>query len=271
MQTNPARSVDTLTLIAIAAVVYVLATLIHEGLGHGGACVLVGGKPLVLSSVHFECDDSGIGRNGTRLVAAGGTLANFVAGLLSLGGLRVARRGSAHLRFFLWLLMTVNLLQGAGYFLFSGVANIGDWAEVGRDLSHIWLWRIGLVVAGATLYLACVWLALREMTAFIGSGNHRIARAKKLALVPYLAGGILSCIAGVFNPVGMVLVAISAAAASFGGTSALAWMTEWLKSDSFPARPGPAISIDRRWNWIVAGAVLAVLFVAVLGPGIRLR
>jgi hypothetical protein len=204
-------------------------------------------------------------------VEAGGTLANFLAGGLFFLGLRLTRRGSPHWRYFLWLSMAINLMTGAGYFLFSGVANIGDWAEIVRDLSPRWAWRVGLSVAGAILYVGCVRLALGEMAPFIGAGVGRLARAKKLALVPYLAGGILSCVAGLLNPVGMVLVAISAAAASFGGTSGLAWMTSWLKDERIARSSEPPLSLDRRWPWIAAGGVCAALFVFYLGPGIRFR
>jgi len=68
---------DLLTIAAIAIVATVIADFIHEGLGHGGMCVATGGRPLVLSTVHFECSAD------TRLVAAGGTLANLIFGTLS--------------------------------------------------------------------------------------------------------------------------------------------------------------------------------------------
>ena len=55
---------DNLTIIAIAIVATVIADVLHEGAGHGGACLLTGGHPLALSTVHFECDSEG------RLVAA---------------------------------------------------------------------------------------------------------------------------------------------------------------------------------------------------------
>jgi hypothetical protein len=67
---------DNLTIIAIAIVVTVIADVLHEGAGLGGACLLTGGHPLGLSTVHFECDSEG------RLVAAGGTVVNLIAGLL---------------------------------------------------------------------------------------------------------------------------------------------------------------------------------------------
>ncbi len=262
---------DAPTLVAIAVVVNVLATILHEGVGHGGACLLTGGKPLVLSSVHFECDDAGLTPAGRLLLEAGGTLVNFIAGFLCFVLARLARYASVHVRYFLWLLMTVNLFQAGGYFLFSGVANIGDWAAIIRGLAPAWAWRAGLAAGGAILYLSFVRLSLGEMGPFIGGDEERVSRARKLALVPYFAGGVISCVAGLFNPVGMILVAISAAAASFGGTSGLAWMTDWLRGGRVSRAPGPPLPIDRRWTWIVAGTVLGVLFIAILGPGVRFR
>jgi hypothetical protein len=50
-------SIDRLTLIAIAAVAYVLANIAHEGVGHGGSCLLLGGQPVALST--FLGEDQG--------------------------------------------------------------------------------------------------------------------------------------------------------------------------------------------------------------------
>jgi hypothetical protein len=91
-----------------------------------------------------------------------------------------------------------------------------------------------------------------------------------LTVVPYVAGGLLSCVAGLFNPVGMVLVAVSAAAATFGGTSGLAWMAQLMKAIPFPsAPPTPPEVIPRSWRWIAVALVFAVVFISVLGPGVR--
>ena len=62
------------TLVAIALVSYVIADIVHEALGHGGACLLSGGKAVALSTVHFECSIS------TRFISAAGTCANLIAG-----------------------------------------------------------------------------------------------------------------------------------------------------------------------------------------------
>src|SRR3989442_4826890 len=201
---NTTSTAEIWTVVAIAAVAYVCASILHEGIGHGGACVLTGGKPVAISTVHFECDHEG------RLVAAGGTIVNFAAGLVCWLGLRIVSHAT-RLRYFLWLSMTINFLQAGGYFLFSGVGNIGDWAVVIQGFQPAWLWRVGLTMLGVGSYLIFVWIALLEMRPFLGQAEpERLQRAKKLTLVPYFTGGILSCVAGLFNPVGMILVAISA-------------------------------------------------------------
>ncbi len=263
---RPARRLlDAPTVVAIAIVAYVLADVLHEAVGHGGTCVLTGGKPLVLSTVHFDCGGD------SRWVAAGGTLVNLAAGAVSLGLLQLARDASAHLRYFLWLFMTVNLLQGGGYFLFSGVANVGDWAAVVAGLRPVWLWRVGLALLGCLTYFGFVWIALLQMGRIVGGEEpERSRRAGQLALVPYLTGGIVSCLAGLLNPVGIVLVGISAAAASFGGTSGLAWMMQVFPSEWIPKAPAPPLIIPRHWGWIATGGALLTAFVLVLGPGVRL-
>jgi hypothetical protein len=258
-----ADTVDLWTIISIAIVSYASATMLHEGVGHGGACVLTGGKPVAVSTVDSECDREG------RIVAAGGTVTNLGAGLLCWLFLRFVTR-STHLRYFLWLLMTINLLQASGYFLFSGVANIGDWAVIIRGLKPAWFWRMGLTILGLGLYMLFVWIAVREIQPFLGyNGPEKLQRAKKLTLVPYFTGGILSCTAALFNPGGMFLLAISAAASSFGGTSGLAWMWRIAKHVRVPnsAVEPPPLSPSR--GWTIGAAVVGALFVVVFGPGLK--
>jgi hypothetical protein len=254
---------DRWTVVAIAIIATVCADVIHEGLGHGGACLLTGGHPLALSTVHFECEGEGI------FVAAGGTIANFVAGVIFWSLSRLVTRAT-RLRYFLWLSMTINLYGTGGYFLFSGVGNIGDWAVVIQGLQPAWIWRVGLTVVGVVSYMFFMWISLLEMRPFIGADPMgRVARARSLTLAPYFADGILSCIAGLFNPVGMILVAISAAAASFGGGSGLAWMHQWLRGPRIASTAFQMPPLSRSYVWIIFAAILAICFVAILGPGVK--
>lgn len=262
---------DTLTVVAIALLAYVIADVLHEAVGHGGACLLVGGRPLVLSTVHFECDSHAVGAWGERFIAAGGTLVNLCAGALAMLVWPRARLASGAVAWFVWLLMAVNLLSGTGYFLFSGVGGIGDWSDFVQGLGPVWVTRLGLAVLGGVTYWLVVVRALRALDPFLsGDGAERVRSATRMTLPAYFAGGTLSCIAGLLNPVGMILVAISAAAASFGGTSGLAWMPQLLHGQRVAASGGTQpLLVSRSWGWIVLGAVAAAVFVLVLGPGVR--
>ena len=263
------RDIDRPTLAAIAVAAFALANLAHEGLGHGGACLLAGGRALALSAIHFDGDLGGLAPAAGKWVAAGGTLANLALGLLAGAALRASGGASSPARFFLWLSMTVNLLQAAGYWLFSGVGGIGDWAVVIAGWTPHGAFRIGLAALGATAYWGVVHLSLRDLSPFLG--RERWRRAVPLTVIPYLAGGILYVAAGFLNPVGPRLVLISAAAASFGGTSGLAWMAQLLRNEHrFPPDDGAPLRIPRSAPWLAAGVAVALLFVGVLGPGIRL-
>jgi hypothetical protein len=254
---------DLPTIIAISIVAFATGNLLHEAVGHGGACVLTGHHPRVLSSVHFDCDQD------TRLISAGGTLVNFIAGFLCWCALRAAKPARQHMRYFLWLMMTINLLQAGGYFLFSGVGNVGDWADVIQGLAPAWLWRVGLTVLGAVSYALLVWLALRELRPFLGERDWRRGGAKDLTIIPYIVGGTLYTVAGSFNPVGRVLIGISAMAASFGGTSGMAWMTQCLLTKFAPKTPSHPLTLQRSWSWIIAALIAAAIFIGILGRGVR--
>jgi hypothetical protein len=268
-ESSPPRSRETtkpdlLTIAAIAIVAAVVADFIHEGLGHGGMCVATGAWPLVLSTVHFECSAD------TRLVAMGGTLANLIFGTLAWGCVRAVKQ-SPPWRYFFWLLMTFNLFQAGGYFLFSGIGNIGDWAAVVAGWRPAWAWRVGLALLGiVTYFFLFVPLSLRELRPFLGKDAQiRVQRARHLTLVPYLTAGILACVAGALNPVGPLLILISAAAGSFGGNSGLAWMWNLLYGPRIPSCEFQMPEIERSRGWIIAAVVLAIGFITGLGPGVK--
>lgn len=246
------RRLDFLTIVAIAIVAYILANVIHEGLGHGGACFLLGGRAEQLSSLHFSFDPKSVTPAEAKFIAAAGCIANVIAAAIGL--LLYRRRRS----YFLWLFTTINLLMPAGYLLFSGVLNVGDWVQVCAGIPQL-VWRpILAVIGGASYYLAARYCArLLEPLA-------RKDDARRFTLIAYFTGGILYCGSGLFNPVGPIIIAISGAAASFGGTSGLVWMIDFICD-----REGESVPIERSYAWIGVAAVMAIVFVGVLGPAIN--
>ncbi len=261
------RLPDLLTVTMIALVVYAASDVVHEAIGHGGACIAFGGAPRVLSTVHFDCGDDTLGTLARRGVAAAGTVANFVAAAFGLVAFRlIDPQRKPRAAYCLWLFTTVNLLSGAGYFLFSGVGNFGDWADVARGSLSPFLWRPTMAAFGGTVYFVVARQAAHRLRRLVGNDHLFMTRGRRLTVPAYVAGGLLFCVAGAFNPVGPTLIAVSAAAASFGGASGLLWLTEFLRRGEGSAKPAP---LERSGIWIVAGCIVAVMFVGILGPSVH--
>jgi hypothetical protein len=80
---------------AISLLAAILSNLMHEGLGHAATELLTGTKSGLLTTVAWS---SGFD---SRLVAAGGTLANLAASIVFWIALRNAKSASVRWRFFL--------------------------------------------------------------------------------------------------------------------------------------------------------------------------
>jgi hypothetical protein len=154
---------DRMTLVAISALAYILPNILHEGLGHGVTAGLSGAHHLTMSTVALQSDIQ------TRWISANGTLVNLIFAVIFWLLLRKPAGYRPATRYFLVLAMAGNLFIGTGYFLFSGVANFGDWAAVIRGLQPYWMWRLGLVVLGAISYYASMLLVAAELKAFRGA------------------------------------------------------------------------------------------------------
>jgi len=262
--------IDVPTVLAMSALAYTLSNLAHEGLGHGGMCVLVGAHPTVLNAIFFEYDDHAASVLQQKWISAGGSIADVLVGLPALWLSRRPALAPAW-RYFLWLFAAVNLLTAFGYLLYSGIAGIGDWAHVVEGLGSPLLLRGGMSVIGALLYFVVApRLLMPAIDPFFGADPAgRGARSRRLCLLAYLAGSVSLVIAGILNPYGTKIVLISAVAAGFGGTSLLAWYFD-LPRRATPAASAVPLTIERSWPWIVAGVIELAGFVVVLGPGVRL-
>ncbi len=269
---RPAPDVlDSITIVAVALVAYGLTNVVHEGAGHGGACLLVGGRPQMLNAVFFQCDETGLAPAAIRFIAAAGAILNVVvaAGLMLAG--RLLRRSTPAVRYFRWLLVALNLLTAFGYLLFSGIGGFGDWAVVINGLPGELPLRVLEIVTGGVLYFVVAPRVLwRGLVPFLGDdAAERVRRAGRLTVLPYWIGGTLYVAAGLLNPEGIQLVLLSAAAASFGGTSLMAWFFTLRARRSARETGYPsALGIPRSPGWIAAALLTVIVFVGLLGRGV---
>jgi len=258
-RTVPASD-DKLTIISIAALACVLQDVLHEGLGHGVMAWLSGAHRITLSTVALQSDIS------TRWISANGTIVNIVFGAVFWFLLLKSHRYSAATHFFFVIAMAGNLFSGTGYFLFSGVANFGDWAAVIHGLQPYWLWRVGLIVLGLITYVASMLIVAKKLRPFHRKdANPR--RIRGLAWIPYFTEGILAGLGGLFNPVGFFYVLASALPSTLGANVGLLNMPTMLRNRF--AREGEEVgSIPRSVSWISAGAVMSLIFIFVLARGL---
>lgn len=258
-----AASDDITTLCAISIIATMLATMLHEGLGHAAVAIATLHASGTLTTVAWSSNYD------SKLVLAGGTLVNLVSAFVCWLLLRAARNAAVSLRFFLFITMAFNLFTGTGYFLFSGVSNFGDWAGVIQGLHPYWLWRVGLIVLGVATYWGAMRFVGANLVQSFGVSTKDRARFRRLTWVPYFAALLIEAVAGLRNPFGIRFVFESALAASAGGHCGLLFLVRYVPSK---IAPGPHDEpISRSYPWIIASLALALIFIIVLGPGIHLR
>ncbi len=247
---------DVPTLVAIASLAYVSASMTHEAGGHGIVCHAVGGRATIFS-IFMQCDVE------SRAMIAAGPLTELAVGVLLFFALRFLRGAPLALRCWLWLTMTVCLLRPAGYLILSGLANFGDAAAVMAGVEPAWRWRSALVVVGAVLYYLGMRAVAWRLTDLSGPGDPQ--RLRRLTTLPYLTAGVVACLAALCTPFQKADFLLLAAAATFGGGWGLLAARGLVKAA--PGSP-PAPSLTRSPGWIAAGLVTVILFVLLIARGI---
>jgi hypothetical protein len=242
------------TIVSMAVIASALATLLHEGVGHGVTAWLRGDIVTELTSNHLS------DVRPDRWVDAGGTIVNLIVGAcLLIASRRAGDR--ANVRYFLFIFAALNLLPGAGYFLFSGIIGVGDWNEVIHGLPHQVELRIAMSLFGAALYL---WV-MRLLAVAVHPFAPDEAAYNTVCRIPYYAACLFSCAAGALDPLGLKVFFLSTVPAAFGGLSGLMWADSRM-----PKTPAERnLLVQRAPGWWVAATVVGASYIIVLGRGIE--
>jgi hypothetical protein len=252
-----------LTIIAVAIAAYATCDMVHEALGHGLVALTIPGVRLLsLSTVALQTSEE------NRAIAASGAIANVIVGIAALVVFHRLDKFTAG-AYFCWLFGSLNLLNGSGYPLYSAVLGSGDWQVVIRGLQPAWLWRIGMGVVGAAGYYGAIVAAARELAHAVG--RRLVARAEigRLVFPSYIAGGVLLTVASIFNPIGPSLILLSGVSSGFAAMAGLTAIPRFVEVRTQGYETGGHV-LARGTAWMVTGVVVAVAFVALLGPGIDL-
>ena len=258
-----------LTVIAIGIVAYIAAIQSHEVLGHGIVALLCGARTLTLSTIALSTDID------NRVIPAAGPAVNFIAAALaSLFGLRITSGAvrSPSVAYFVLLFFAFNLLLATGYFLFGGLTGAGDLAAVVHGWNPAWAWRVALGVIGLAGYYVSIRLVSISLVRFrtlYGGDAHRISR---LMLIPYLAAAALAALGALRSPVGISILWMYALPSTLLGNIGLL-IGSHIAADSPPATALTALPIapvPRSLPWLIISAILAGVFILLIGPGVTI-
>ncbi len=230
---------------AIAALSFIAACVAHEALGHAGACLLLGGRIQLLSSVYFRSQGGG------SLTDVGGVIANLLlAGFMTIALWRGP--SSPGLRVFLRWGIAFNVFWVAGCALLSAVKGTGDigFALMGWGLPPSPAVRAVLVAVVVLLY----GLGLRVLR----SGDERPS-----SLIPFLASLLWACVS-VCAFRGPFLPALKEAVLE-GGVAQLGFLWLGLRRAKEASMDAPSAVA---WRWVLTAAVVVPLFIATLGRGL---
>lgn len=258
--------VDPWTLTGLVLLLLPLLTMAHEVAGHALTCVATGHVPVEIGAYYVECP--GTDSWARRLVAMAGTGMDVVLTVVALIGWYRVRRPL--FRLVLWMVFTVKGMVAAGYWMFSGVSNLGDWGPaLGGGIGPLpwpWLWRAVLFAVGLCVYIAVTRQAIGMLAAMLGGGQTAWRVQRRIAMTIYLVGGVSALLVSLVNPLGIVITLISAVASSFGGTAGLFNVAYARQRDE----PAQGFVIGRHNVIVVAGVLMTVAFAAVLGPTLYL-
>jgi hypothetical protein len=265
-QIDQAQCIDVVTVVCIAIVSYLLASVIHEGIGHGVPALLLGARGLRVSSAALYLDDASVSPAASRLISIAGPLTSLCAGVLLALYHSMTKSRNAELRYCVWLTAYVCFFQGAGYMMALSLVQFGDIHGFVHDLYGELAWRLALTVVGTILYGVTILVAGRTLDQFLGRTRCR-ARAARLLLPSYLAGSAALVLSTLLSAGASFLVLFSAIPATLGGTIGLPYAT-LLVGEAKPWTDPVPLSPRRSLAWYGAGVAAVLVYALVLGPGV---
>ncbi len=259
----PRSRQDARTTLAMGVLAFIVASVTHEVIGHGGTCWATGGHVTLISSVYFRGTDAG------SLTDAAGPLANLIAGLIFLALLRGRKIRSERWVFFISAVTVLELFWGSGYFIYSAVSKRGDWAFLIADEHYGTLVRIGLGVLGIIMYRFSITTATRLLSPFSTVGDPTAPAGVWLqpALLLYLSAGLTCCLAALPYRGDVPAALVDSAIESFGAFIGLIFVASQSAKQVSTSNITEARGRPGDGRWILAAGVTFALFVAILGRG----
>ena len=243
------------TLGAIALLAYVSADVAHHGLGHGAACLALGGRIRSLSSIFVDCSLTG------SAIDLAGPLANLVVGLAAVLCIRTVHRTSTATRLFFILMAAFNLLWFGLQLVFSAATRTDDWAWAMQEFHVEGPVRYAMIAIGAILYVLTVRFIGSQMAAFA----HPRPRAKTIVATAWLTAGAIACATAAFDHNAVAAIVRHAAPQSLLLSIGLLFTP--ARAERSSVSEGAATTLACSVPWIVIAIFIGAASMVFLGPG----
>ena len=253
--TTVAAKDDFMTVAAIGVLAMCLVTFDHEALGHGGACLALGGHIQVLTSSVFRCDLQ------SKWIAPAGPIANLFMGALALGLARITPLRHTGLRLFLLTVTALSFFWESGYAALAMIKQNGDLYFAGLDFlgQPSLYWRLLGGVAGFSLFVFTIRLINRALRRGWPASSSR--RRIVWTLWPFAtAAAVLAALACNFDRGHDIHDAFE----EIGLASIPLLFMAWGSSAADRASP----TIAKNWATLACAGVVFAIFVLTLGHGI---
>lgn len=261
-------ALDPLTIVAVAVLVYSLTLALHEG-AHALTSLAAGGTPTLVSSTGTRGDWSMLGELDVLLVGVSGSAVNT---LMALAGWLTLRRYLGRPStggVVAWLLFAVNGWVPAVYLVTSPLLGFGDWATIVAEFPNRGPLRASLTVTGLFI-CGLLWKETRASLArLVGNGSRadRGRRARRLVRLAWASGGAVALAASLVSPHELGRSVPIAVGSTLGATWPILPAAGRVGEQPVPGAP---LNVPRSWPLVGIGALAGIVFVAVLGPGLRL-
>jgi hypothetical protein len=269
VEARPVRvEIDTPTLITVSALAWAVANIFHEIVGHAGAAVVLGIPVRAVSTTTASLDWDAIeSATQDRIINAAATPVNLLTGALALVALRWLTVKSPPMRYFLWLFAVVSFTMVTWNMVTVPLLGAGDWGEVAEGLSHAGLWTAGVVAAGSVVAVVGYRLPLRLFLPDLG--DHPGLR-HKVTFVPVATMILVQTLSVLASPFATAPAESNHLLASMVAYVHLIAWAVLVNRGAGPraARQVHELTMHRSTRWLAVGALVIVVFVAVLGPGL---
>jgi hypothetical protein len=163
---------------------------LHEVIGHGGICLLLGHHIDMLTSVYFKSHP------GSAIVDIGGPIINLLFAILIHVFLAHRKELSLLTRLLLLSIMAYNFLWFSGTILQSGFSKSGDWTQIIKESNIGAMGKALLITAGVIAY----WISIKVIRGHVDRFRNTFTGfpLRQTFMYAWAAGAIVAILAGLF-------------------------------------------------------------------------